>query len=70
MKYSFLMGLETAQNTSFSLIETIINSGTLEAVEDYFATLEQVTPEDLRAAAKRWLVDSGLTSATLVQKGS
>ena len=67
MKYGFLMGLETAQNAAFSIIGPIINTGTLEAVDDYYRTLESLTPEDIREAARRILVDEGLTLVTLVQ---
>ena len=67
MKYGFLMGLETAQNAAFSVIGPIINTGTLEAVDDYYRTLESLTPEDIREAARRILVDEGLTLVTLVQ---
>ncbi|MFQ5536947.1 MAG: M16 family metallopeptidase [Gemmatimonadota bacterium] len=66
-KYGFLMGLETAQSVAFSLIQPIIDTGTLEAVNDYYATLESITPDDIREAARRFLVDRGLVQVTLVQ---
>ncbi|HET7039590.1 MAG TPA: hypothetical protein VFH97_06865, partial [Gemmatimonadales bacterium] len=68
MKYEFLMGLETAQNVAFSLIPVVVNTGRLEAVDEYFRTLEAVTAEDLREAARRWLVDRSLTVVTMVQR--
>ena len=67
MKYGFLMSLETAQNVAFALRGAIINTGTLEAVDDYYRTLESLTPEDIREAARRILVDERLTLVTLVQ---
>ena len=36
-------------------------SGDLEAVETLYATLAQVTPEDVRAAAQEWLRDQQRT---------
>jgi zinc protease len=67
LKYGFLMGLETAQDAAFSLIGPVINTGTVEAVDDYYRTLESLTPEDIRDAARRILVDEGLTQVTLLQ---
>lgn len=67
MKYSFLMSLENAQGMAFSLIPFVINTGTLEAVEDYFDTLEGVTAEHLREAARRYLVPEKRVTVTLIQ---
>ena len=67
IKYSFLMGLETAQNIAFSMIQVVINTGGLEAVEQYFDTLEAITPEDIRVAAQQVLVENGRTTITMVQ---
>ncbi len=69
IKYSFLMGMETAQDVAFALMQTIVATGRLEPIEDYFKTLESVTPEDLREAARRYLIDSGRTTITMVQEG-
>jgi zinc protease len=68
MKYGFLMGLETAQQVAFSMIGYVIRTGGIEAVEDYYRTLDAVTAEDVRAAAQQWLVDSGKTTVTMVQR--
>jgi zinc protease len=67
MKYGFLMGLETAQDVAFSTIPFIINTGRLEAVEDYFRTLDAVTPEHIRRAAQRYLIDNSRTTVTMIQ---
>ncbi|HEX9887322.1 MAG TPA: pitrilysin family protein [Longimicrobiales bacterium] len=69
MKYGFLMGLETAQNVAFSLIGTVINTGGIEPIDDYYAALDAVTAEDVREAARAFLVDAGLTQVTLTQAG-
>jgi zinc protease len=68
MKYGFLMGLETAQNVAFSLIPVVINTGGIEAVDEYFRTLDAVAAEDVREAARRFLVDRSLTVVTMVQR--
>ena len=63
------MGMETAQDVAFALMQTIVATGRLEPIEDYFRTLESVTPEDLREAARQYLADSGRTTITMVQEG-
>lgn len=68
MRYGFLMGLETAQQMAFSMIGYVIRTGGIEAVEDYYRTLDAVTTEDVRAAAQQWLIDSGKTTVTMVQR--
>jgi zinc protease len=70
MKYGFLMGLETAQSVAFAMISFVINTGGVEAVEDYYRTLDAVTADDVRTAARRYLVDPGLTVVTMVQGGA
>lgn len=67
LKYDFLMGLETAQNVAFSVAGAIVSTGTLEAVDDYYRTLESLTAEDIREAARAVLVDERLTQVTLLQ---
>ncbi len=69
MKYGFLMGLETAQNVAFSLMAFVINTGGIEAVNDYYRTLDSITAEDVRAAAQEYLVETGKTVVTMVQAG-
>jgi zinc protease len=69
MKYGFLMGLETAQNVAFAMIPFVVNTGGMEAVETYYATLDAVTPEDVREAARRFLNEDARTVMTLVQQG-
>ncbi|HUP22608.1 MAG TPA: pitrilysin family protein [Thermoanaerobaculia bacterium] len=69
MKYSFLMGLETAQGVAFSLSQPVISTGGIEAIEDWFETLAAVTADDLREAARRYLDENGLTAVTLIEAG-
>ncbi len=67
MKYGFLMGLENAQDIAFSLISFVINTGGIEAVDQYYETLDGVTAEDLREAARTYLVPEKKTTVTLIQ---
>ncbi len=69
IKYGLLMGMETAQDVAFAVMPPIVSTGRLEALEDYMKTLESLTPEDLREAARKYLVDTGRTTITMVQEG-
>jgi zinc protease len=69
MKYGFLMSLETAQGVSFAMRPLVVFTGGIEAIEDYYRTLDSITPEDVRAAANRYLVENGRTTITLVPAG-
>jgi zinc protease len=70
IKYGFLMGMETAQDVAFAVMQPIISTGRLEPIEDYFRTLDAVTPEDIRQAARKYLVDAARTTITMVQEGA
>ena len=69
LKYGFLMGLETAQDVAFSVMQVIVATGRLEPIEDYYKTLDAITPEDIREAARKYLVETGRTTVTMVQEG-
>jgi zinc protease len=66
MKYGFLMRLETAQGVCFALRPMVVFTGDIGSVEDYYRTLDSITPEDVLAAAKRYLVKEDRTTVTLV----
>ena len=65
LKYGLLMGMETALDVAFAVMQPIVSTGRLEALEDYMKTLELLTPEDLREAARKYLVDTGRTTITI-----
>jgi zinc protease len=67
MKYGFLMRLETARAVAFATMPYVINTGGVEAVNEYYRTLDAVTREDLREAARRYLVENGKTVVLMVQ---
>jgi len=68
IKYGFLMRLETAQDVAFSATQPIVSTGRLEALEQYYRTLQAVTPEHVRAAARKYLGESGRTTILMVQE--
>ena len=70
VKYGFLMGLETAQSVAFSMMTPVINTGGIEAIDEYYRTLGSVTREDVREAARTFLVENEKTVVTMVQEGS
>ena len=67
-KYGFLMGMESAQDVALAVMWPIVYTGRLESIEDYYKTLAAVTPEDVREAARKYLVDTGRTTITMVQE--
>ena len=68
LRYGFLMDLETAQGIAFSLIDVVVPTGGIEAVNDYYATLDSIEPKDIQAAADRYLVPGRRTIVTLTAK--
>ena len=66
MKYGFLMRLETPLGIDFALREFAVNTGGIEAVEDYFRTLDLITTEDIKDAANKYLVETGRTTVILL----
>jgi zinc protease len=69
IKYGFLMGLESAQEVAFAAMQTVVSTGRLEPIDDYYRTLDAVTPEDIREAARKYLVDAGRTTIIMEQEG-
>ena len=66
MKYRFLMGLETPQGINFALRDFAVFTGGIEAVEEYYKTLDSIAPADIQAAAQKYLVETGRTTVTMV----
>ncbi|MBN2090127.1 insulinase family protein [candidate division KSB1 bacterium] len=65
IRYAFLMELDTAQKTAGRLVSFLALSGELKSVDEFFATCDAVTPEDLQAAAQKFLVLEKRTAITL-----
>ena len=69
LKYGFLSGLATPAQLCDNLARVVALTGDLAAVDEMYATLDQVTPEDVRAAAVRWLRPEVSTVAVLRSAG-
>jgi len=65
LKYGFLSGLSTPNQVCQSVAQIVAITGSLEAVDRMYATLDAVTPEDVRAAAERWMRAESATVAVL-----
>ncbi|MFP4528605.1 MAG: M16 family metallopeptidase [Candidatus Kapaibacterium sp.] len=65
LKYDFLMNLDSPGNVAGSLARMVALTGGIDAVDTYFKTLGQVTPEDIQAAAKKYFVPEKRTVVTL-----
>ncbi len=65
LKYNFLMNLDTPSNVAGSLVRLIAVTGGIAAVDELYRTYEKVTPEDVRTAARDYLVSDRRTVAVL-----
>ncbi len=68
IRYSFLARMGTAQHVAESVAQYVAITGDLACVNESFATLDTVTPEDVRKAAATWLVPERCTVALLHTK--
>ncbi|NOX87438.1 MAG: insulinase family protein [Calditrichaeota bacterium] len=67
LRYGFLMNLDTPSKIAGRLARIIAMSGRLEAVDELYSTIDQLTPDDIRAAAGKFLQKSHRT--VIVLKG-
>ncbi len=65
LKYAFLSSLTTPSSVCENLAQLVAITGDIAAVEQIYATLGTVTPEDVRAAAERWVRPERSTVAVL-----
>ncbi len=63
--YGFLSGLSTPDGVANAVAYPIAMTGGLECIEQMYATLAQVTPADVQAAARAWLRPESSTVALL-----
>lgn len=66
--YSFLTGLSTPDGVANSVAYPLAMTGGLECLEEMYATLARVTPQDLVDAASTWLRPERATVAVLHAK--
>ncbi|NJL26638.1 MAG: insulinase family protein [Thermoanaerobaculia bacterium] len=69
LRYSFLMSLDSPPNVARQVVRLIAVTGSFNGVEETYATFEQVTAEDVLAAAQRYLVSQRRTIAVLRGEG-
>jgi zinc protease len=68
LKYSYAMGLNTAGSVARGLAHYIALTGDPEAVNRVYAIYDRITPEDVRAAARKYFAPDGRTVVTLSHK--
>jgi len=67
-RYGYLMRLDTPGETAGLLARTVALTGGIESVDELYATIDTLTPEDIRAAARRYLKKEHRT--VLILKGA
>lgn len=65
VRYSFAMSLDNSEAIASALAEAVALRRTPETLNRLYAMYEQITPEDLRAVARKYFVPSGQTVVTL-----
>jgi zinc protease len=65
MRYGYLLGLDTASSVAGEVAQFVGVAGDLARVETFYTNLAAVTPEDVREAARRWLVENARTTVIL-----
>ena len=65
MRYDYLLGLDTSSAVAGEVARFVGVAGDLARVETLYRNLAAVTPEDVREAARRWLVDQRRTVVVL-----
>lgn len=69
LKYGFLSGLSTPHNVAESLCRFIAMTGDMTAVEEMYATLDRVTPADVKRAAGLYLTPERSTVTVVHAQG-
>lgn len=65
-KYGFLMNLETPDEIAGRLARIIAITGSVEAVDKYYQTLETISARDIKDAANLFFIDNGKTVVSIV----
>lgn len=69
LRYGFLSGLTTPDSVCQAVSRYVAHTGDVQAIDQSFTALAAVTPEDVRAAAQRWLRSDRCTVATISTVG-
>lgn len=65
MRYRYLLGLDTASAVADEVAGFVGVAGDLNEIEVLYRNLSAVTPDDVREAARRWLIDKHRTTVVL-----
>jgi zinc protease len=65
LRYSFALSLDSSEAIAATLAEYVGLRGTPETINKLYALYDQITPEDIRAAAAKYFVDNNRTIVTL-----
>jgi zinc protease len=68
MRYSFAMGMDSSTAIATRMAPYIALARTPETINKVFAIFQQITPQDIRAAAAKYFVENNRTSVTLTYK--
>lgn len=68
MRYSFLMELSSPADVAGNIAHQVGVTGSIEAIEQLYRTIAQVTAEDVQAAAEKYLSQNRRTVAVLREK--
>jgi zinc protease len=68
LRYSFALSLDSSEAIASTLAPYIALRGTPETINKLYALYDRITPEDIRAAAAKYFVDSNRTIVTLSSK--
>ncbi len=64
-KYSFLMGLDTPDAVAGGLARIAALTGDIAAIDAYYLAADEITPEDIMRAAKKYFVPEKRTVVLL-----
>ncbi|UCG53434.1 MAG: insulinase family protein [Candidatus Latescibacterota bacterium] len=64
-RYGYLMRLDTPDRVASGLSRIVALTGGIEAIDELYGTIASLTPEDIRAAAQRYLKTERRTVLTL-----
>lgn len=68
-RYGYLMALDTPGSVAGNLARIVALTGGVEAVDQYYETMDSLTPADIQAAAKRFLQKNRRTIIKLTGSG-
>jgi zinc protease len=68
LKAQYVLGLQTVEDVAANLGENELYTGNMNFSDEYLARIEEVTADDVRAAARRYVRESNMTVARVVPR--